>query len=164
MSCHAIRHSPDKIPKIDKLLHKYVTREEEFLRFVHLKYGLPPPLNRRQVGDWGSAGYPQPSACAKPSACVGFARQHNSPNPPSSHSPTVVPVFPCCLTSIHVYLSIHLTQSAVVPLFPPRAQRDAVKTAQLAKLEAIAAAKAAEEEVRACVIVWYIRMRACSDR
>jgi hypothetical protein len=33
--------SPDKIPKIDKLLEKYVGREEEFLDFVHMKYSIP---------------------------------------------------------------------------------------------------------------------------
>jgi tubulin polyglutamylase TTLL6/13 len=36
-------HSRDKIAKIDKLLNKYDGREEEFLRFVRLKYGVAPP-------------------------------------------------------------------------------------------------------------------------
>jgi hypothetical protein len=33
-------YCPDKINKIDKLLSKYVTREEEFLQFVVEKYGV----------------------------------------------------------------------------------------------------------------------------
>ena len=32
-------HSPEKVPKIDRLLGKYKGREEEFLRFVYQKYG-----------------------------------------------------------------------------------------------------------------------------
>ena len=33
--------SPEKISKIDRLLHKYSGREEEFLEFVHIKYCVP---------------------------------------------------------------------------------------------------------------------------
>ena len=39
-----LEHSPEKVSKIDRLLHKYNAREEEFLRFVRHKYGIPPPL------------------------------------------------------------------------------------------------------------------------
>ena len=39
-----LEYSPEKVSKIDRLLHKYLGREEEFLRFVRHKYGIPPPL------------------------------------------------------------------------------------------------------------------------
>lgn len=35
--------SPEKLSKIDRLLGKYQGREEEFLRFVHHKYGIKAP-------------------------------------------------------------------------------------------------------------------------
>ncbi len=41
--------SPEKISKIDRLLAKYVGREEEFLRFVNHKYNVQPPKLRLVV-------------------------------------------------------------------------------------------------------------------
>ncbi len=35
-------YSPDKISKIDRLLHKYLGYEEDFLRFVYAKYNVSP--------------------------------------------------------------------------------------------------------------------------
>ena len=37
-------YSPDKVNKINRLLQKYIGREEEFLRFVYHKYNITPPV------------------------------------------------------------------------------------------------------------------------
>ena len=42
-------YSPEKIGKIDRLLAKYIGREEEFLRFVNHKYNVQPPKLRVAV-------------------------------------------------------------------------------------------------------------------
>lgn len=41
------KYSPEKVPKIDRLLTKYASHEEEFLRFVFNKYGVSPELYRK---------------------------------------------------------------------------------------------------------------------
>jgi hypothetical protein len=43
------KHSQEKLNKIDRLLTKYVTHEEEFLRFVLNKYSVNPALYKSQV-------------------------------------------------------------------------------------------------------------------
>ena len=48
--------SPEKVPKIDRLLGKYAGREEEFLRFVHEKYSIDAPASALGVHATAMAG------------------------------------------------------------------------------------------------------------
>lgn len=57
-------YSPEKISKIDRLLHKYLGHEEEFLRFVFAKYNVSPSL------------YEKP----KPAAVASDKRTENTTN------------------------------------------------------------------------------------
>jgi len=50
-------YCPDKINKIDKLLSKYVTREEEFLQFVVEKYGV---IQQKETPEPPSIVLPEP--------------------------------------------------------------------------------------------------------
>jgi hypothetical protein len=43
------KYSQEKLNKIDRLLAKYVTHEEEFLRFVFNKYSVDPALYKSQL-------------------------------------------------------------------------------------------------------------------
>mmetsp|Transcript_29667 Transcript_29667/g.50082 ORF Transcript_29667/g.50082 Transcript_29667/m.50082 type:complete len:1391 (+) Transcript_29667:294-4466(+) len=43
------KYSPEKLPKIDRLLTKYIGHEEEFLRFVFNKYNVSPTLYKPPV-------------------------------------------------------------------------------------------------------------------
>jgi len=44
------KYSPEKTSKIDRLLAKYVGHEEEFLRFVYVKYDVKPEFRSRPPG------------------------------------------------------------------------------------------------------------------
>ena len=53
---------PDKVSKVDRLLERYVGREEQFLSFVYEKYGItPPPPNPRKDRDMLTNPNPNPN-------------------------------------------------------------------------------------------------------
>jgi hypothetical protein len=78
------KHSQEKLNKIDRLLAKYVTHEEEFLRFVLNKYGVNPAIYKTpsKGGTKNGAATPRDP----PAALDGAAQSEpqGTEDPPSS--------------------------------------------------------------------------------
>jgi hypothetical protein len=78
------KHSQEKLNKIDRLLAKYVTHEEEFLRFVLNKYSVNPAIYKTQSkgGAKNGVATPRDSSAAPDTTAQGEAQ--GAEDPPSS--------------------------------------------------------------------------------
>lgn len=79
------KYSQEKLNKIDRLLAKYVTHEEEFLRFVFNKYSVDPALYKSQVkGQRSGSGTPRSPSPGVEASGEGAAASGEETPPPGT--------------------------------------------------------------------------------